>query len=94
MNTNKKALIAIILGNTIFGFSFLFSKTALQLTIPSVLIATRFTVAFLVLNLIVLLGRIIKRADGTQLIEFSLAGKPIRKVLLLAVFHITKFSSI
>lgn len=53
MTKNTKAQIAVILGNGIFGFSFLFSKLALQITIPSVLIAVRFLTAFIVLNGIV-----------------------------------------
>ena len=135
MNTRAKALLAVIAGNTIFGFSFIFSRMALQITVPSVLIAVRFLTAFLVLNLIVLVGRRIRiplqrgpeheadRSTGLQseagagpanspaagpaadspvqttqeqkpgnpstrpLVEFSLRGKPLRNVLLLALFQ-------
>ena len=79
MSTKNKALIAVIAGNAIFGFSFLFSKVILDMTVPSVMLAVRFTMAFLVLNLIVLLGR--------GKIEFSLKGKPLKYILLLAVFQ-------
>ena len=81
MKTRTKALIAVILGNSIFGFSFLFSKIALELTIPSVMLAVRFTVAFIALNFLVLLGKISKK------LEFSLKGKPLKHVLLLALFQ-------
>ena len=81
------ALLAVILGNSIFGFSFLFSKLALEITLPSVLIAVRFTVAFLVLNLIVLIGTHVRRKDGSPLLSFSLSGKPLKDVLLLALFQ-------
>lgn len=77
MKADKKALISVILGNTIFGFSFLFSKIALEITIPSVLIAVRFTVAFIVLNCLVLLGRK----------NFSIKGKPLKNIILLALFQ-------
>lgn len=87
MNTRTKALIAVILGNGIFGFSFLFSKVALAVTTPAIMLAIRFTTAFAVLNLLVLIGGIVKKKDGTKLIDFSLKGKPIRYVLLLAVFQ-------
>lgn len=87
MSIRTKALIAVITGNTIFGFSFLFSKVALQLTVPSVLLAVRFLTAFVVLNLIVLTGRIIKKKNGEPLISFSLRGKPLKNVLLLALFQ-------
>ena len=81
MSTRKKALLAVIIGNSIFGFSFLFSKTALEMTLPSVMLAVRFTTAFIALNLIVLFGKI------TGKISFSLKGKPLKYVLLLAVFQ-------
>ena len=87
MSTRSKALIAVIIGNTIFGFSFLFSKVALQMTVPSVLLAVRFTTAFIVLNLIAFIGRAIKKKDGKPLVEFSLKGKPLKYVLLLALFQ-------
>ena len=79
MTTKTKAMIAVILGNAIFGLSFLFSKVILDMTVPSVLLAFRFTLAFVVLNLIVLFGR--------GKIEFSLKGKPLKNILLLAIFQ-------
>ena len=81
MSTRTKALAAVILGNSIFGFSFLFSKIALDLTLPSVMLAFRFTVAFLALNLVVWIGKM------TGKLEFSLKGKPLKYVLLLALFQ-------
>lgn len=87
MSKKTQAIIAVIIGNGIFGFSFLFSKIALQLTIPSVLIATRFLVAFLVLNILVLLGKLVNKKRGTTFLSFSLTGKPMKKVLLLALFQ-------
>lgn len=87
MNLKTKSLIAVIIGNSIFGFSFLFSKVALQMTAPSVLLAVRFTAAFAVLNLIAFVGRNIKKKDGSPLVEFSLKGKPFKYVLLLALFQ-------
>ena len=63
MSNRTKALLAVITGNTIFGFSFLFSKVALQMTVPSVLLAVRFTTAFVVLTLIAFVGRNIKKKD-------------------------------
>ena len=81
MKTRTKALLAVIIGNSIFGFSFLFSKIALELTIPSVMLAVRFTVAFLTLNLAVRIGK------TTGKFEFTLKNKPLRNVLLLALFQ-------
>ena len=81
MKTRTKALLAVIIGNSIFGFSFLFSKIALALTIPSVMLAIRFIVAFLTLNLVVLIGK------WTGKFEFSMRGKPLKYILLLAIFQ-------
>ena len=123
MTVRTRALLAVIAGNTIFGFSFIFSRMALQITVPSVLIAVRFLTAFVVLNLIVLVGRKIRvpagdrsdapgsagtaegsgaasagqsrlagetgtaQTESRPLVEFSLRGKPLRNILLLALFQ-------
>lgn len=87
MKENKAALWAVITGNAVFGFSFLFSKLALAVASPAVLIAVRFTVAFLVLNAVVFIGKSIRRRDGRPLVAFSLRGKPLKNVLLLALFQ-------
>lgn len=87
MSIHGKGLLAVATGNVIFGFSFLFSRLALNITIPSVLVAYRFLTAFAVMNIIVLAGRKIRKKDGTPLVEFSLKGKPLRNVLLLALFQ-------
>jgi drug/metabolite transporter (DMT)-like permease len=87
MATRTKALIAVIIGNSIFGFSFLFSKVALQITVPSVLLAVRFFTAFVVLNLMVVIGKTIRKKNGEPLMKFALKGKPVKYVLLLALFQ-------
>ncbi|MBQ6401502.1 MAG: DMT family transporter [Firmicutes bacterium] len=91
MSNRTRALISVMIGNTIFGFSFIFSKLALQITLPSVMIAVRFLMAFAALNLIAFFGRKIMVSDGEggrrPLVEFSLKGKPLGSVLLLALFQ-------
>ena len=87
MNLHTKALLAVMVGNGIFGFSFLFSKTALQTAMPSVMLAMRFTLAFLVLNLVVLAGKILKKKDGQPLVAFTLRGKPLKDILILAMIQ-------
>ena len=87
MADNKKAIIAVALGNSIFGFSFLFSKIALDIAMPSVMVAMRFGTAFIVMNLIVMVGAVIKKENGEPLISFSLKGKPLKYILLLALFQ-------
>jgi len=75
MKTITKATIAALLGYSIFGFSFLFSKIALDMTTPFVLLSARFITAFLVLNLILLTGKI----------KINLKGKPIKMLLLMGL---------
>jgi len=73
MNKTTFASLAALTGYGIFGISFLFSKIALEQASPFVLLAVRFPVAFLLLNLVILLFRI----------PFSLKGKPVRMLLVL-----------
>ncbi len=73
MNNNFRATLAAFLGYSIFGFSFLFSKTALGYASPFTLLAVRFAVAFIVLNLICIFKRT----------KISFKGKPIGSLLLL-----------
>lgn len=91
MNTRTGAFLSVIAGNTIFGFSFIFSKLALQVAVPSVLIAARFILAFITLNVIAFFGRRIVVGKGEKgnrpLVSFSLKGKPLRNILLLALFQ-------
>lgn len=75
MKRSTLANLAGLLGYGIFGFSFLFSKAALDLTTPFILLSIRFIVAFLVLNLLVVLGKA----------KLELKGKPVRLLLLLGL---------
>lgn len=75
--TNKKQIYgmsAALLANTIFGFSFIFSKTALTVAHPLIILAVRFTVAFITLNILLLTGKF----------KISLKGKPILKLVAMA----------
>ncbi len=67
--------MAALLANVIFGFSFLFSKVALEYAHPLIILAVRFTVAFAVLNVL--------WAAGVVKLRFK--GKPKRGILLMAV---------
>ncbi len=46
--------LAALTANLIFGFSFIFSKSALQVAHPLIILSVRFTLAFLALNLVIL----------------------------------------
>lgn len=77
MSVATKGMLAAFFSNFIFGFSFLFSKVALNVASPLVLLAWRFTVAFAAVNLIWLCG-------GSQL---HLRGKRVGRLLLLGLFQ-------
>jgi drug/metabolite transporter (DMT)-like permease len=69
------SLVFSFLGYAIFGFSFLFSKRALELTTPFVLLAARFTAAFFLMNCLLL----------TKKCEIRLKGKPLGPLILLGL---------
>ncbi len=71
------AIFLSFLGYAIFGFSFLFSKQALNVATPFVLLAVRFTVAFLLLNCLLLF----------RVCKLHLKGKKIGLVLLLGLIQ-------
>ena len=74
-NSNFKGSLAALLANIIFGFSFLFSKIALDHAHPLIILAVRFSVAFAVLNLLWLF----------KIVKLDLSGKPKGRILLMAL---------
>ena len=57
-NKQNAAIISAIISQTIFGFSFMFSKIALNYATPMVQLADRLLVAFIALTLILLSGTV------------------------------------
>lgn len=68
-------IAAALTANIIFGFSFLFSKIALEVAHPLIILAIRFLVAFAVLNLLLLTGRF----------KLQLHGKPKGRLILMGL---------
>ncbi len=77
MQKTHKGMLAAFGGNFIFGLSFLFSKTALAVTTPSILLCWRFFLAFAVMNLLLLTGKF----------KVTLRGKPTGWLLLMGLFQ-------
>lgn len=74
----KKVLLpvaAAVLGNMFWGFSFLFTRVALQETTPELMLAIRFCISFALMNIPLLLGRQ----------KLHLRGKKLLPLLGLAV---------
>ncbi len=77
MKKTTLSTLAALAGYSIFGFSFLFSKLALGVATPSLLLAYRFIFAFLILNIILIIRKQ----------KLSLSGKPVIKLLLMGIFQ-------
>ncbi len=76
-NTKAKCYIYLLIGHVIFGFSFLLSTIGLSVADLYVLLAARFLVAFVVMNLILLSGKV----------RINLKNKNIKALLLLGVIQ-------
>ena len=72
---NIIGILAALVPNIIFGFSFLFSKIALNVAHPLIILAVRFTVAFLLLNILWAVG----------FVKINFKGKNVKKILIMAV---------
>ena len=71
MTKEKKGMLAATIAYSIFGLSYLFSKMALGVTEPMILLAVRFSVTFVILNLLV----------AFKIMRLNLKGKNLLGVL-------------
>lgn len=80
MNKSKNEKLHMLMsftGNAIFGFSFLFSKLAMDVAEPFVLLAVRFLTAFAVMSLLRML----------HLVPCNLKGKDLKPLLFLGLMQ-------
>ena len=87
---NKRlGMLAAILGTSIFGFSFMFSRIALAVASPYVMLMYRFVLAFLTLNVLVLglkaAGVDHSKEEKVHWLRFSLRGKDVRPLIALGL---------
>lgn len=91
MNQNARlATLAAIVGNTIFGFSFMFSRIALGVASPFVLLMYRFLIAFIMLNLVALWSRrraAASRAGSADWLRFDLRGRRVGPLLCMGLIQ-------
>ncbi|MBR2942180.1 MAG: DMT family transporter [Clostridia bacterium] len=88
MKKRKMALLAAMTGNAIFGFSFMFSRIALGVATPYVMLMYRFLMAFAAINIVVLCTR--RRAgsgEAMHWLRFDLRGKRRLPLLALGFFQ-------
>ena len=77
MSGENKGMLAAVAANFIFGLSYLFSKMALEVTEPFILLGTRFTITLIALNIMV----------AARIMKLDLRGKPILGPVLLGVLQ-------
>lgn len=87
---NRIGILAAIIGNGIFGFSFMFSRIALGITTPFVMLMYRFIIAFAMLNLVALWAK--RRRGGAPAqpgevdwLRFDLRGRRVLPLLLMGI---------
>lgn len=77
MNGTQKGMLAAFVAYFIFGLSYLFSKMALDVTEPLILLGSRFTVTLIALNLLV----------AFRVMKLDLKGKPVLGPILLGILQ-------
>ncbi|MBQ2818033.1 MAG: DMT family transporter [Clostridia bacterium] len=77
MSEEKKGMIAAVCANIIFGMSYLFTKMALNGTEPVILLSIRFTITFIVLNLLI----------AVKLMKLELKGKKLIGPIVLGILQ-------
>ena len=77
MTDEQKGMLAAASAYTIFGFSYLFSKMAMDVTEPMMLLLVRFGVTFVILNLLVL----------CRAVRLDLKGKNLLGPILLGILQ-------
>lgn len=77
LTDEKKGMLAAGVAYSIFGLSYLFSKMALNVTEPMILLLVRFTVTFVILNLLVVF----------RVMKLNLKGKKLIGPILLGILQ-------
>lgn len=83
-----KAMLCAALGNSIFGFSFMFSRIALNITHPYIMLMYRFDLAFLALSVIAAWSALTHRGAGQEKIDwlrFDLRGKRLAPLITMGL---------
>ena len=76
-----KAVLAVLLGNIFWGFSYLFNCIGQRYALPTQVLAHRFTTAFILINLLLLSGKE----------KLCLRGKKLRPLFLLCLCELSCF---
>jgi len=85
MNKKQAATLAALIGNGIFGFSFMFSRMALDAASPFVMLMYRFCLAFAALSVVALWASRCRKGGEGDWLRFSLSGKRIAPLIALGL---------
>lgn len=77
MTEEKKGMLAASCAYVIFGLSYLFSKMALNVTNPILLLSVRFSVTFIILNILA----------AARILKLNLRGKKLGGPILLGILQ-------
>lgn len=77
LNYNWKAYLSGLCMSIIFGLTFLFTKRALAVFSPMVLLAYRFSIAAVVLTILVI----------SKVVKVNYKGKPVKGLITLSIFY-------
>ena len=77
MNSEKKGMLAAGIAYAIFGVSYLFSKMALEVSEPVILLCCRFFVTVVVMNLMA----------AARIVKLNLKGKSLLGPVILGIFQ-------
>ena len=75
LKKTTKGILAALIANIIFGFSFIFSKQALNFAEPLIILTVRFFVSFVSLNVFMLFSKQ----------KIALRGKPKTRLIVMAI---------
>lgn len=86
-NKTTAATLCALCGNAIFGFSFMFSRIALGVATPFVMLTYRFILAVIGLSVMALwsVNRKNPPKDAEDFMRFDLRGKPVLPLICLGV---------
>jgi len=82
-NKTTAATLCALCGNAIFGFSFMFSRIALSVATPFVMLTYRFILAVIGLSVMALWS--VRQKNLAAFMRFSLRGKPLLPLVCLGV---------
>jgi len=87
VSKHAKGVIAALVADVIFGFSFMASKVAMEYCEPTVLLASRFTLATAAMSILWGISLLMQKKGKRGLFLCNFRGKPVKKLLIMGLIH-------